>query len=302
MKRFFQTIKLSLTSRAFYQRILNGSEPMGFKYFFWLNALYAVILAIWMIPIVFMLTSPEVHAKMLAAIPADLTVTLDKGKTSINQPEPYIIPGNTEEVKQKCNGDQACLDKKPTNAIVIDTKTPFSLEQFENYKTVVLVKDTMIVGRKSSGQIEIIENPKDLHLELNRSWAGNIISTYAWIAWFIPLLVFIGSATVLYVLSLLAYLLWALVIWVLLRIYRIKTTYSRSYSIVLYMSALMLLIEAVSFFIPFLSSVWFKCIVVAIFLYQMLKKGDVTTTETKPATESVSANIISDDDTNNGVK
>lgn len=306
MKRFFQTIKFSLTSRAFYQRILNGSEPMGFKYFFWLNALYSVIIALVLIPMVLLLVSPDAHAKFLSIIPADLTITLDRGKISINQPEPYIIPTQKPEDIQKCGTDQKCLNKVPANAVVIDTKTPFSVEQFDKYNTLVLVKDSMIVGKKSGGQIEIIPNPKDVHLELNRNWAASLLVKYSWIAWFIPVAALVGSITILYVFNLFGYLLWALLVWGILWVYGVKTSFGKSYSVVLYTSIIFMLFDIASFFVAFTQSNWFQFIVIVIFLYYMIKKGVEPIAEKGPEEKSKSGVLpverITDEDTNNGTK
>lgn len=306
MKRFFQTIKLSLTSKAFYQRVLNGSEPVGFKYFFLLNILYSIIIALIFIPTVFLLTSPEAHTKFLSVIPADLVVTLDKGKTTVNQPEPYIIPAQNQNAMQKCKGGEKCMSEIPKNAVVIDTKTPFSIEQFETYNTVILVKDSMIVGKKSGGRIEIIQNPKDLQLELSRDWAANLITKYSWLAWLIPVAVLLGSMTVVYAFGLLAYLIWALIAWALLRIYGVKTTFGRSYSVILYASALFMILDILAFVITFANSNWFQFIAIALFLYYMIKKNDAIPEETKPdekpLVDSLPAERITDVDSNNGVK
>ncbi len=292
MKRFFETLKLSLTSKAFYQRVLEGKEPRGFKYFFWLNFIYSiVIVTVFIIPISILLTSSAAHQKFLSVIPADLVVTLDKGTTTINQAEPYIIPNTAQPnaaIMQKCNGDQKCIADRigPKNAVVIDTKTPFTLESFNSYDTMVLVKGDMIATKKSNGQIQIIPNPKDIHLDLSRAWASNIIEKYSWIAWFIPVFAFIGEITLVYAFNLFVFIFWALVIWLILWIYKVKTTFGRAYSIAIYSSIVLTILDMLAYVIPFLRGNIVQVIVIAIFLYYMVRKnpenfGGVSTGEDK---------------------
>jgi Protein of unknown function (DUF1189) len=296
MKRFIETFKLSLTSKAFYQRVVTGTEPMGFKYFFWLNALYSLIIACTFIPIVSAITSPQAHEALLSVIPADLTVTLSKGATSINQPEPYIIRNTSAETLQK-NHDEKCKDvisqkcssdfKVPKNAVVFDTKTPFTIEQFNTYDTTVLIKADSIIGKKPNGTIEVIGNPKDLDLTLNRFWLGDKISKYAWIANLIPVVIFIGFSTVGYAFTLLAYIIWALIVWLLLKIGKVAVGFKQAYSITLYTSIVFLALELISLALPFANNNLVQFVALAGFLYLMFKKDIV-------------GSSIPDDDKNNG--
>jgi hypothetical protein len=127
--------------------------------------------------------------------------------------------------------------------------------------------------------------------------------------------------TVLYAFNLLGYLIWALIVWGLLWVYGVKSSFGRSYSVVLYASVLFMIFDILSFVITFTKSNWFQFIVIAAFLYYMFKKTDsVPAAEVTPVvhpaadtatevhadaaakTDALPAERITDEDTNNGVK
>lgn len=293
MKRFIETIKLSLTSKAFYQRVLEGTEPMGFKYFFGINIAFALIISAIFLPAVLAITSSSVHKKVVETIPEGLEVYVKKGVVSTNQQEPYIVE-NTWTKK----------DSAPTNLVVIDTKTPFTQSQFAEYDTAVLIKSDSIITQKNTGVVEIVQNPKELDFTFNRNWVQTNIQKFSWVGYLIPIIVFILGITLGYGIMLLIYIVWALIAWALLCAYRkdISVTFKKAYSVTLYASTLFLILELISYALPFLDGNIVKLIVYAIFLYKMTKVDE----KTKEAHEHVAGlppeKVLVDDDKNNGTE
>ncbi|MBU3668670.1 MAG: DUF1189 domain-containing protein [Candidatus Taylorbacteria bacterium] len=306
MKRFLETIKLSVASKAFYQRVLEGREPMGFRYFFWLNMIYAVTIAAVFLPIVFAITSPKAHQEVIQTIPENLEVYVKKGMVSTNQPEPYVVVNTWSKDKSgeevdKCKDEKCTRHKKsPTNLVVIDTQTPFSIEQFRLYDTAVLVKADSIITQKDNGTVEVVTNPKELDFTFNRAWVEKMINKFSWLAYLIPVGIFFLGSTFGYAFILLAYVIWALIAWALLSWYRkdIKVTFRHAYSVTLYASIVFFVLELLSYMLPFADTNTFQFIVFAIFLYVLTKK-DTEVHEHIPGQPA--KEVIADDDKNNGV-
>ncbi len=309
MKRFLETIKLSLTSRAFYQRVLSGTEPMGFKYFFWLTVLFSIVIACTFIPITYSIVSPKVHEKIVNTIPTDLEAQVKEGKVSINQPEPYVVTNKwrndfDSNTMQKCGSDAKCFEqhKDPKNIVVIDTKTPFSLEQMAEYDTVVLIKEDSIVTRKANGNVEIIKNPTNFNFTFNRDWVQNKITAFSWIGYVIPFAVFVFGITFGFAFMLVAYLVWALIAWLLLYLFTGKKAlaFKRAYSVTLYSTTLFFALECISMFLPFVRGNFIQLIIFGLFLYYMTRtKVELEKHEHTPGTPA--EHIVEDDDKNNGV-
>ncbi len=308
MKRFLETIKLSLSSRAFYQRVLSGTEPMGFKYFFWLNLIFSAVIACTFIPITYSIVSPKAHQKVVETIPADLEVYLKEGKVSINQPEPYVVENKWKNdfdstTIQKCNGDSKCIDKNkdPENLVVIDTQTPFSVEQMLQYDTAVLIKSDSVITRKANGNTEIIQNPKDFNFTFNRTWVQEKINAFSWIGYIIPFAIFGLGITIGFAFMLLAYLLWALVAWAFLYLFTGKKalSFKRAYSVTLYSTTLFFILEAIGIIIPVVKGNVVQLIIFTFFLYYMTRvEKNIEKHEHIPGTPT--EKIVSDDDKNNG--
>lgn len=97
MKRFFNRIWLSLTSRDFYKRAMVGQEGTGVSYFLWLTIVYSLIFTLaTVIPMLTYVGSASNQQKLLSIIPENLQVTIANGTVSLNQPLPYVI-GSIED-------------------------------------------------------------------------------------------------------------------------------------------------------------------------------------------------------------
>src|SRR3989338_517303 len=68
----------------------------------------------------------------LNVYPEDLVLTFQDGQMTSNQAEPYFIE-TQEVVPEKWRDDLLESGEFPKNIVVIDTVTPFSAEQFEDY-------------------------------------------------------------------------------------------------------------------------------------------------------------------------
>lgn len=285
MKRLFETIKLSLTSKAFYQRILHGTEPMGFKYVYILNIIFSLILASASIPIVYSIVSPKVHQKVVQTIPTDLEIFVKNGTVSINQPEPYIV-------ENKWKND--FKNSEPKNLVVIDTKSDFTIDQLFQYDTFVLIKKNSVITKKTNGGVEIIQNPKDLNFTFNKTWVKEKIDSLYWIGYVLPIAIFVFGITFGFAFILLSYLIWAMIAWVLLKWF-IKTkeiSFKKAYSVTLYSTTVFFILKTLSMLLPFLKGSIVQFVVFAAFLYYITKEN---------VAENNGSHTIIDDDKNNGV-
>ena len=93
----------------------------------------------------------------LDAYPADLELTFTNGKLSTNVTEPYFYPGSENTMEEGQNF-----------FVVIDTKTPFSTQQFNDYDaTVWLTADAVYVHEQNQG-MRMYPYDAQMNFTLNR--------------------------------------------------------------------------------------------------------------------------------------
>jgi hypothetical protein len=309
MKRFLETIKLSLTSKAFYQRVIDGTEPFGFKYVFFINAISSLVIALCLIPFVLLLRSDQLHQKIVSYVPAELTVTFSHGKISINQPEPYFIKNISSsraelaESIKKCGADADCLkiNTPPENAVVFDSKNTFSQKKYEEYKTAIWVTNDSIIAKKANGVIEVVPVPKNLELTVNRGWVGSTLNQYSWIPIFIPILAFLFFLIVGYGFFLLKCIGYACVAWFVMKINGKDRGYKKAYSVALYGVTFFVVIDLLSLLLPFLRIGLVRIVIFTVFLHYMFKKArTIVPEEVSAHPDNTLVSHIPNNDTNNG--
>jgi hypothetical protein len=104
----------------------------------------------------------------LNSYPENLELTFKDGQLTSNVEEPYLFPseGMEKALDQKSitiNGDDA-----PQYFVVIDTKTPFSLEQFKSYNSIVWLGEDTAYVLKTGDQLQLYPYPGDLNQVVNR--------------------------------------------------------------------------------------------------------------------------------------
>lgn len=148
MKQLFENIRLSIYGPAYYRELLTRPASFSIKYYFALALLVALFLTIAssvpLLPRVNQ-TLRDLPAKFFAYYPDDLEVKIEKGVLSSNVAEPYFLP-----LPQVLKGAVRSGDAVDS-LLVIDTKTPFSVERFNSDKVAVWLGREQIALRDSNG-------------------------------------------------------------------------------------------------------------------------------------------------------
>jgi len=220
------------------------------SYFLKLAMVLAVFLAIesgsFLIGIVkFERNLPQLVDNLADNFPADLDVTIKAGHASVNVPEPYFVP-----VQPLNSSDLPNLK----HYLVIDTKTPYSSDQFQKYQSYAwLTKDTLFYygnyssSTTSSGTTSSVNDVRAMPLSdfsdmsINREWVWGILTKIEpWVRWLTPefaALVLVGLYVA--VLAKLIYLaVLALAVWLIGAMMRKGYTYGAAYRVGLYAASL----------------------------------------------------------------
>ncbi len=253
---FFKKILWSIYSPSFYSEVLTSGRGKAFGYFFMLIAILSVITAIFPIYTIAASLQPEMKrmlAKASTLYPKELEVKIKNGIVATNVEEPYFIKTPTEEKDQNVE----------SNFIVIDTKTPFSVSQFDSYKAFVWVSKDAVYARSQQNELKVYSLSKVDELTINKSVVDGLIAKVSpWLVVVVPVLsvliiigLFIG-----YVFRLLYLFFLALCIFLLAKVMRRPISYGQSYTVGLYAMTLSFIIGILQFFIkelhiPFLFTI-----------------------------------------------
>lgn len=252
---FFEKVKDSIYSPEFYSEVPKQSFGTALKYFFLLILLVSVLSSInpiWQFLTVGQKEIEKFTAKATNIYPSDLSIKIQNGKLSTNAKEPYIIPmseegSNTEGIK---------------NLVVIDTKTPFTVAQFNKYQTIAWVTgDSIMVKDENKSQFRAIDLTQIENFTLNKQAVNSFIDKATPFIKLVVPIVIAGILVGLYIahIFLLFYLLFvAVLIWALLKIIRKPLSYGEAYKVGMYAITLELLLGvAMGFFdlhgFPFMS-------------------------------------------------
>lgn len=151
MKQFFEHIQQSIYGPEYYQNILREQFRYSWKYYTGLALSVALLLTIVASFSLVPLVSRTIHnlpQRLLAYYPDELTLTMVSGKLATNVPEPYYLPLPREFRSELSRGN---ID----HLAVIDTKTPFSMEQFANYRASVWIGETQMASMDGQGSVKI---------------------------------------------------------------------------------------------------------------------------------------------------
>lgn len=247
----FIKIKNSIYNPQYYKEIL--SKPLSYSIKYYL--LFSLIIAVIFGGIIFIKFFPT--AKMLVEkgnqltnyYPQELEIIIKDGKASANNiSEPYFVKIPEEANSEINNG------KVLENILVIDTKNNFSLEEFNNYKTVALLTaDSFVYENQQDGVV--IKQLKDIKdFKLNRSVVDGFINKikpffillYPLVALVILFGVFVASIVKL------IYLFFAgLILWIVFKMADIKIDYKKSYQLGIHLLTLPIIVESIIAIIPF---------------------------------------------------
>lgn len=242
---FFQTIKSSIYSPEFYSKIKDKSLGSILKYFFLLILLLAILNTLILSYELTVKIPGEVKnfiVQTINAFPPDLVVEIDKGHVTTNAQEPFFIPFPSFE------GDMG--RQNLNNVLVIDTKTPFSSAQFNQYKTLFwLTKDSFFYENREFDTRSIdLSNVDNIKIDYN--FVQDLTSKiYPWLNVIGPILIFavLLGLFIGFSFKLIYFFILAVLIFFLSSIFKWGLNYYTSYKTVVYASTLGLFVDFILF-------------------------------------------------------
>lgn len=246
---FFETIKASIYNPSFYNDVVKGEGHKPFRYYFKLSLLlaliFSVLLSIKAVPELKKFLD-ETKVSVEQGYPKDLEIKIEKGLATTNAQEPYFV--KFPETSAKIDAGMPDVE----NLLVIDTKSDFSLEKFQSYKTVVLLtKDSVVSVDSSSEKVtmtllksvpDFTVNYENLTKWLEKTDQVKKIATFS-----LPVLIFLGVFMG-YVLKLVYLFFGALLVYFVAKYKKINLTYKKSYHVALYAVTLPTLLGVLAFF------------------------------------------------------
>ena len=224
--KFFKNIKNSIYNPSYYNSVIANSFSSSLKYFL----LFILLLSLLTTIILSFTTIPKIKSsidtigkEILRYYPDELEVVIKKGKVSTNVQEPYFIkiPGSGLE-----------------NILVINTKVPFSLENFKDYKTACLLTKENLVCYDENQTIKISPLTNVPDFKLNKSIVSSFLTKIQpFFKLFYPFLIFVFFI-VIFISSLwrMIYLFFgALLIWLVAKVKKVDIGYKKSYQLGLYL-------------------------------------------------------------------
>lgn len=237
---FFTTIKNSIYSPEFYSSVPLSSFWKAFRYLLLFFVILAVIQTI-IVSLTIGVVQKELNTFLTTAInyyPKELEVTLKNGQVTTNVKEPYFIPLPKGKDWER---------EKIKNLIVIDTKTPFSAQQFNMYSAGMWITKDAAYYKKNNTKIEAFDLSEiKQDVVINRSliqMLGDKIRPY--LVYVTPILLvvaFIGTLAG-FELKLLYLLILALGILLLSKIMKWGLSYAHSYKVGMYAVTLGILVD-----------------------------------------------------------
>jgi uncharacterized RDD family membrane protein YckC len=243
---FFRKIKDSIYSPAFYFSVHKRPLSSAVGYMLLLSLLLTIFASI--SPIYRFSTDGQAQINKFVNqvknfYPQDLEIKIKDGKVSTNVKEPYVVPVpwkyHDKNVKQTINDFP--------NLIVIDTKTPFSVDQFNQYNAYIwIARDSVFI--KNNGKIEANGLSKTPDTTINKTLVASIINK------FLPYLIFINPLAIIMILigiflahalRLIYLFILALLIWPLANILKKPLSYGESYRVGVYAITLGMLVELI---------------------------------------------------------
>lgn len=237
--KFLQQIQDSIYNPAFYAKVPKQTFGTALKYFLLLMLLISLIRTIDTLPALIDVQrkAPEWVASVVNYFPEELEIKIKDGQTSTNANEPYFIPLNPDN--EATSSGQ--------NLLVIDTKTPFSASQFNQYNTIAwLTKDSLFYKDGEGQDLRGYQLSEIDDLTINRSLAQQTTKYlepwYNLITYLLFVAVLLGL-TFVNILNLLYLLVLAALIWLMAKIFKWGLEYSQAYKVGMYAITLSLLVD-----------------------------------------------------------
>ena len=234
---FFKTIKNSIYSPSFYQQIPTRSFKSSFGYFLLLVLILTAIKSLTLIgPLISELPNQlqTVIKETVNCYPKDLEIKITNGQISTNVKEPYFI--------------DSCGTEPETNQplLVIDTQTPFSKTQLDQYKVTAWLTKDSIIYKKSDLETRSYSLTEIKDFKLNKTFIDSLSNMIApWLKFVGPAFMFVAFIGIYlsYDFKLIYLLILAIVIWLIATIFKRDISYGQSYKLGLYAITLGLIVE-----------------------------------------------------------
>lgn len=243
MMSFFKKVQSSVYDPHFYSKLKAQGLGTTLKYFFLLIALLTVVNTA-LLSYELLVRVPEsvrnFVAESVKSYPADLEVDINDGQVTTNTQEPFFVP--FPEATDEYNGIN--------NLLVIDTKTPYSSSQFDQYKTMAwLTRDTLFFQNREYDQRSIALNEVE-DFKVDKGFVENIATQVnPWlnlVGPFLLIVVFIGMF-IGFIFNLTYLLFLAVFIYFLSAIFKWGLSYSTAYKTAIYASTLSFIVDLVLF-------------------------------------------------------
>ena len=228
--KFFKNIKNSIYNPDYYNSLIAKPFSSSLKYFL----LFILLLALLTTIILSFTAIPKIKffidtmsKEILRYYPDELEIVIKKGKISTNVQEPYFI-------KTSSDSKNILIE----NILVINTKAPFSLENFKDYKTACLLTEENLVCYDENQTIKIRPLANVPDFKLNEPIVSSFLTKIQpFFKLFYPLFILVFFM-VIFIASLwrMIYLFFgALLIWLVAKVRKVDIGYKKSYQIGLYL-------------------------------------------------------------------
>lgn len=238
---FLQKIKSSVFDPDFYGKIKHHSLSSALKYFFLFILLLSVVNIVIIAYDLGVKIPGEIKSSVNQAVmsfPSDLEVNLEDGQVTTNATEPYFVPFPEMDQETEYSG--------VNNLLVIDTKTPFSSAQFDQYKTVAwLTKDSLFYQNREFEQRSLDLSKFD-NISINKNFVQDLANKInPWINYIGPALILLSFIFLFigFTFYLIYFLFLGVLIFFLSRIFKWGLNYSASYKTAIYASTFSILLD-----------------------------------------------------------
>lgn len=236
MMNFLKTIQDSIYSPKFYKTIAQKSFKQSIGYFLLLALLLTIVRLVTLINPLFVEAPKAIQGfanQIINCFPKDLEIKVTNGQAAINTKEPYFI--------SSCDG-------KNQKLVVIDTKTPYSVEKFAEYKANAWLTKDALVYKNSSVEMRTYKLTNVKNFKLNKEVLNsylNMATPYLkFVGPVLSILTFIGLYLS-YDFRLIHLLIIATLILVLGKIFKQETSFGTSYKLGLYAITLGLIVDII---------------------------------------------------------
>lgn len=266
----FKQIKNSIYNPIYYKNIvLNETLKDSLKYLAKVSlvaALAGVILFSFTLPVFYKTVKMLVDTEV-ANYPEDLVINIKGGVVSTNKPEPFAI-----KLSQPSKDLNKSNTGVPENVLVIDTTKSFNVDSFASYSTLALLtNNSIIISKDNIGNLQVISLSKSKDTQITKSYLSSIESKlfkylpliFVTIIVFVFVALFIGYFAV----TLLLLIVYAFLIWLIMKLKGLNFTYKDSYKVGIHASTILIVLSILGMFAPVLGSLVIKTVAILLVVY-----------------------------------